>query len=136
ATVPVGSNPVGVAIMPADNDSGLAQLIGDNTFTGNQTVSGSVTATTFVGNGAGLTGVAATTANTANFATSAGTAMNALSLGGVSPGNYARRDVANNLIGDQAITGNMSASGSLAVTGSVTIAGGTAITKHLAMNIH
>jgi hypothetical protein len=40
-----------------DNDSQFSQLNGGNTFTGNQTVNGNVTATNFVGNGSGLTGV-------------------------------------------------------------------------------
>jgi hypothetical protein len=43
--------------------SGSAQLDGGNTFTGDQTVNGTVTATSFVGNGSGLTGVTATVVN-------------------------------------------------------------------------
>ena len=39
--------------------SGFAQLAGGNSFTGNQTVNGSMTATEFIGSGAGLTNVAA-----------------------------------------------------------------------------
>jgi hypothetical protein len=42
---------------PLDNDSQFSQLNGGNTFTGNQNVNGNVNATTFVGNGSGLTGV-------------------------------------------------------------------------------
>ena len=69
-----------------DDDSQFSRLNGGNTFTGNQAVNGTVTATNFVGDGSGLTGITlanANTANTANFATTAGTAAsatNALSL--------------------------------------------------------
>lgn len=135
-----------------DDDSVFSQLNGGNTFNGNQTVNGTLTATNVVGNGAGLTGVAAATAavanfansanfaNTAGFATSSGTATtaaNALSLGGIVAGNYARLDVGNNFRGDQAVTGNVSTSGALSatgpstLTGPVTIGGGTAIVRHL-----
>jgi len=48
---------IGAFELGGDDDSGLAQLNGSNTFTGNQTVNGNVSATNFVGNGAGLTGV-------------------------------------------------------------------------------
>ena len=39
------------------SDSAYTQLAGSNTFTGNQTVNGAVSATTFVGDGSALTGV-------------------------------------------------------------------------------
>jgi hypothetical protein len=92
---------VSVFVQQGPAESGNAQLVGGNVFSGAQTVNGTVTATSFVGNGSGLTGVNAahaTSADTANFATSAGaattaaTANNALSLGGVSATNYARLD--------------------------------------------
>jgi hypothetical protein len=132
-----------------DDDSQYSRLNGGNTFTGNQTVNGTVAATSFVGNGAGLTGVAADTANTANFATTAnfanaaniantagfatnaGTATNASSLCSVPAASYARLDIANNFSGNQTVTGNLSASGNLAVSGSATIGGGTPIIEHL-----
>jgi hypothetical protein len=78
----------------ADNDSGLAQLNGSNTFTGNQTVNGGVSATNFVGNGAGLTGV---------------TAANSLALGGLQAGNYARLDIGNLFSGNQGVNGSVTA---------------------------
>jgi endosialidase-like protein len=53
----------------------IPQLAANNTFTGNETVSGSMTAGTFTGNGAALTNV------------------NATALGGVAPAKYARLDL-------------------------------------------
>ena len=103
--VPVGTKPYGVTVAPGDDDSQFAQLNGSNTFTGNQTVNGNVNATNFAGNGAGLTGVAAATANTANLAT------NASQLGGVAAGSYARLDIGNTFTGNEAVTGNLNASG-------------------------
>lgn len=80
---------------------GAAELSGGNSFNGNQAVNGTVSATGFVGNGSGLTGVNAQTASTAyalncsgcigntqlgvNYAvgdTQGGSAVNALALGG------------------------------------------------------
>jgi hypothetical protein len=117
---------------------GSAQLVGGNAFLGNQTVTGTVTATSFMGNGSGLTGVnAATVANgvyttgsyadpswitslagskitgTVASAATAGTASNATALGGVAAGNYARLDIGNSFAGDQSITGNLSLTGTL-----------------------
>ncbi len=73
------SNNVSILLQQAPA-SGFAQLNGGNTFTGDQTVNGTVTATNFVGDGSGLSGITvanANTANTANFATSAGSANTA-----------------------------------------------------------
>ncbi len=95
---------------------------------GNVKASGSVTATSFSGNGAGLTNVVAATAsdldcaacvaasevsfNYANSASQGGAATsaltaaeatNALSLGGVTAGNYARLDVGNDFSGNQSV---------------------------------
>jgi YVTN family beta-propeller protein len=143
ATVSVGVNPLGVAITRSlDNDSQFSLLNGSNTFTDNQTVNGNVSATNFVGNCAGLTGVAAVTAT------------NASQLGGVGAGNYARLDIGNTFSGNEAIMGTLSASGSVfgsnvtaansvfatnvAATGNVTASGsvtigtaGTPILGHL-----
>ncbi len=77
---------------------GAAQLVGGNTFTGNQTVNGAVTATSFVGDGSGLTGVNAATATNAT---------NAAELGGVAAAKYARLDISNSFTGNQSIAGNM-----------------------------
>jgi YVTN family beta-propeller protein len=95
ASVGVGSFPVGVgSVLVLDVDR-FAELNGVNTFTGNEKVDGNVTATTFAGNGAGLTGV------------------NAAMLGSVPAANYARLDVGNAFNGSQTFTGNMSVSGML-----------------------
>jgi YVTN family beta-propeller protein len=122
ATVPVGVNPFGVAITRfLDNDSQFSVLNAGNTFTGNQTVNGTVNATNFAGNGAGLTGVAATTAATAsglscagcvgnaqlgiNYATSpsqGGSATNALALNG-QPSTFYAKTGANTFTGNQAM---------------------------------
>jgi len=147
ATVPVGTDPEELAITRfLDNDSQFSLLNGGNTFTGNQTVNGNVSATNFLGNGAGLTSVAAATANTANFAT------NASQLGGVGAASYARQDIGNTFSGNEAVTGNVSVSGivaaptlsasnviasgnvstnTLSTAGAATIGGGTPIIKHL-----
>jgi len=89
------------------NEAGVALTSGNNTLTGNQTVNGSVSATSFSGNGAGLTGVAASGLNCIGCignsqlgityagsttqggpATSAVTALTALTLAGISPGSF------------------------------------------------
>jgi YVTN family beta-propeller protein len=129
ATLAVGIDPEELAITPAlDPDSQFSRLNGGNTFTGNQTVNGNVSATTFAGNGAGLIGVNAATANTANFATSAGTAgtaTNALSLGSVPAGNYARLDIGNIFSASQTINNNLGVNGTLGVNGMVNTLGVT-----------
>jgi hypothetical protein len=48
---------IGAFEYSSDNDSGLAALSGGNSFAGNQSVSGTMTANGFVGNGSGLSGV-------------------------------------------------------------------------------
>jgi 6-phosphogluconolactonase (cycloisomerase 2 family) len=119
-----GSSPNGlVSIQPeGDSDWGLAQVNSGNTFTGNQTVNGTLSATAFVGNGSGLTGVVAQTANTANYASTAGTtssatfATNAAALGGVAAGSFARLDLGNSFNGNQSVNGNVNAAGSISAT--------------------
>ncbi len=119
-------------------------LSGGNTFTGNQTVNGTVSALNFSGNGSGLTnlnpanigpGAAAInitgTAATALIATSAMTAMNATNLGGVPATKYARLDLGNIFSGNQIVTGDVSTSGDLATAGSLLIGGGTAIKQYV-----
>jgi hypothetical protein len=125
---PLGNSDIFFSQFVIDDDSVFSQLNGGNTFNGNQTVNGMLTATSFTGNGAGLLGVNAATA---------ATATNALSLGGVAASNYARLDIGNNFSGNQAVTGNVGVSGNLSATGSVTlggpvtIGGGTGIKEHL-----
>ena len=85
----------------ADDDSSSG-----GTLTGNQTVKGNLTATSFTGNGSGLTGVNAVTSN---YSTSSGTAANAINLGGVPAFNYARVDVGNVFSGNQSFLGTVNA---------------------------
>ena len=73
-----------------------AQLKAANTFTANQTVNGTMTATSFSGNGSALTNV------------------NASQLGGLSPSAFAQLAAANTFTTDQTVNGN------LGVTGTVT----------------
>jgi hypothetical protein len=80
------------AFETVDDNAGFAQLNSSDTFNGNQTVNGNVTATNFAGSGAGLTGV------------------NAASLGSVSASNYARLDIGNLFSGNQNVNGNVTAS--------------------------
>ncbi len=98
---------IGAFEYSSDNDSTYAALNGGNSFAGNQTITGSVNATNFVGNGSGLTAVNAATATTAsglncagcvgnpqlaiNYAGSAsqgGPASNALLFGGLAPSAF------------------------------------------------
>ena len=140
--VAVGAAPQGLAITPfLDSDTGLAKLVGGNTFSGNQAVNGKVTANSFSGDGSSLlnlnpANLALGTAGinitgTAASAISASNAGNALNLGGVAAGNYARLDVANSFTGDQKVTGNLSASGNLTIAGTAALGGGTPIVEHL-----
>ena len=154
---PVGAGcDIGAFELVFDDDSGLAQLKGDNTFSGNQTINGTVTAASYSGDGSGLTNVAAATAATAagltctgcvgnqqlgvNFAGSAsqgGPAATALvandsaALGGVAAPKYARLDIGNRFTGNLAITGDVAASGNLSTVGSLAIGSGTPIVQHL-----
>jgi trimeric autotransporter adhesin len=68
---------------------------------GNETVSGSITATSFSGSGSGLTNV---------------TAANASELGGLAPSAFAKLAAANTFTANQTVNGNLSATG--VVTGS------------------
>jgi uncharacterized repeat protein (TIGR03803 family) len=89
------------------NEAGVVLTTGNNTLTGTETVNGAVSATSFVGNGSGLTGVAAAGLNCAgcignsqlgiNYAgstsqggaaNSALSATNALMLGGFLPSSF------------------------------------------------
>ncbi len=104
--------------------------LGSNIFSGNQSVSGSVTATAFSGNGSALTGVNALSALTAASATDAASAG---SLNGVPASNFARLDVANAFTGNQNMTGNIAATGGITASGSLTIGGGTPISEYVSI---
>jgi hypothetical protein len=85
------------------NTAKIPQLSAANTFVGNQTVTGTVTATSFTGNGAGLTNV---------------TASNSTELGGLASSAYATLAAANIFTANQTVTGVITAG-----TGSGTSAG-------------
>jgi hypothetical protein len=70
--------------------------IGAMAFSGNQTFNGTVTATSFSGNGSALTSL-----NGANVTGAVPNATNAAQLGGVAAANYARLDIGNNFTGNQ-----------------------------------
>jgi uncharacterized repeat protein (TIGR03803 family) len=136
-------------------EAGVVLTNGNNTLTGNETVNGNVGATTFVGNGSGLTNVLASglsctfcignsqlAVNYAASASQGGPASNALMFGGLLPtafqpaGSYATTG-ANFFIGNQSVTGNLSASGHSATTGTTTMGPtGTPIVQHLSMNFN
>jgi hypothetical protein len=63
----------------------------------------------------------AATATTAASATSASTASNALSLGGVVAGDYARLDIGNSFAGNQSVGGALIASGIVSGLAPVTV---------------
>jgi YVTN family beta-propeller protein len=105
ATLSVGIKPYAIAISVQDNDSQYSQLNGGNTLIGNQTVNGNVTATNFVGSGAGLTGV---------------NAANSLALGGVPASTYARLDSGNTFNGNQTVNGSLAATVNVSANNSVT----------------
>ena len=127
-------------------EAGAAVTNGSNTFAGNQTVNGTLNATSFVGNGSGLSNVTASALacigcvgnpqlgiNYAGSATQGGPATNALMLGGLLPNAFqlagAYATTGSNLFsGDQNIAGNVTATGNLTVasgnfTGSLSAAG-------------
>jgi Concanavalin A-like lectin/glucanases superfamily len=102
--------------------SGFALLSGNNSFTGNQTVNGTLSATAFIGDGSSLTGIvaqSANAANTADYATSAGTAASAtfaasagdaMTFGGNLPGAFAPASGSPNYLakGGDTMTGALS----------------------------
>ena len=116
------------------NESGVVLTSGNNTLTGNQTINGTVSATSFIGDGSGLNNVTASGlsclgcignqqlgisyAGSASQGGPATSALNALMLDGLLPsafqpvGSYATTG-ANLFSGDQNIAGNLTAAGSL-----------------------
>ena len=115
-------------------------------FNGNQTVNGAVTASSFAGNGAGLTGV-----NASNLTCSAcvgnvqlgityaagdtkgGNAVNALQLGGLPATAFATLG-ANNFTANQSMPAL--STGSVNSSGPVTIGSGTPIVEHLSNTLN
>ncbi len=130
-------------------EAGAALTNSSNTFNGNQNFNGNlIVAPGFklFGDGSGLTGIVAQTANYANTAGSANLAANASELDGVSGTDFARLDLDNSFQGNQAIAGNVTVNGGVAggyfstsgstSTGSLTIGGGTAITGHFSILVN
>jgi WD40 repeat protein len=91
-----------------DDDSTYAELNGPNIFTGNQAVNGTVSATSFVGDGSKLTGVGTITGVTAGSGlTGGGTTGNAqLAV----DSTVARTTTSNTFAGNQTISGTVAAS--------------------------
>lgn len=141
-----GANSSGVATVTV-TESNLAQISGGNTFSGNQNVNGSVTATSFAGDGSGLTNVTASALNCVgcvtntqlgvNYAgsttqggpaTSAITAQTALTAGSATTAATANNAIqlgglpasAYALAGANSFTGNQTITGNVTSTGSVT----------------
>ncbi|HUY94174.1 MAG TPA: choice-of-anchor tandem repeat GloVer-containing protein [Terracidiphilus sp.] len=130
--------------------SDIATLNGGNAFNGNQTVNGTVTATSFTGslNCLGCIGNTQLGVGYAGSASKGGPAANSLLFGGFPPGSYVMTG-SNTFTGDQTINGNLNVTGavntgslvaagnvrgaSLAATGSLSIGGGTAIKQYLSM---
>jgi hypothetical protein len=111
------------------SDAGFART-GANTFNGNQTVIGTVSAAAILGDGSGLTNLSPTSINsgtaTINISGTAATAVNSLNsanLNGVPGNKYARLDVDNMLAGNQSIAGTLA------------IGAGTVIRQHLSFTI-
>lgn len=107
------SGNVGLSINVPFVNQYYAQLGAANTFTKNQTVNGTMTATSFSGNGSSLANLQG-----ANVQGAVATANNALGLGGLPPsayqpaGSYATTG-SNNFTGDQKISGTLAATGAI-----------------------
>lgn len=141
-----GANSSGVTTVTV-SESNLAQISGGNTFSGNQNINGSVTATSFSGDGSGLTNVTASALNClgcvtntqlgVNYAgsttqggpaTSAITAQTALTAGSATTAATANNAIqlgglpasAYALAGANNFTGNQTITGNVTSTGSVT----------------
>jgi hypothetical protein len=85
---------LGDSITLTVNTAKIPQLSTANAFVGNQTVTGTVTATSFTGSGAGLTNV---------------TASNSNELGGLASSAYAQLAAANTFTASQTVTGEITA---------------------------
>jgi Concanavalin A-like lectin/glucanases superfamily len=128
----------------ADGTGGFALLNGGNSFVGNQNVAGVITASSFSGDGSGLSNISASNissgtasidisgiAASAVTASSALNAVNSSNLAGVAASNYARRDVTNTFQANQSIMGSLVATGDFSSGGSASIGSGTPILRHL-----
>lgn len=115
----------GTLVQTVTVEPGVATTTGSNTFTGNQTVNGTVIASGFTGNGSGLTNVTAAGLacagcvtnyqlgiNYAGSTSQGGAANNALELGGMPSSSYATTG-SNSFSGDQIVNGTVTATGTV-----------------------
>jgi hypothetical protein len=119
-----------VEVYAGDDDSAYALLAGGNTFTGNQTVNGSLSATSFVGDGSALTGVSKIMSVTPGSGLTGGGTSGNITLAVDS--TVARTNVSNTFTANQTVNAGLAAN-SLTTSGAVTIGNGTPITGHLSM---
>jgi hypothetical protein len=114
----------------------VPQLAASNAFTGNQSVTGNLTATgvvtgsSFSGNGSGLTGVGTISGVTAGTDLSGGGTSGNVTLGlntGALNGAYAQLAAPNSFTGNQSVTGNVTATGT--VTGTSFSGSGSGLTN-------
>ena len=110
-----GGGTTGTVTLSLDT-SKVPQLAAANTFTASQAVNGTMSATSFSGNGSALTNLQG--ANVQGAVATATSATNANNLGGLAPnayqpaGSYATTGI-NTFTGNQSVTGNLSATGSI-----------------------
>jgi hypothetical protein len=139
-----GSSATLAQVVNAASDAAVVN--GGNNFNGNQTVNGTVFATSFTGNGSGLANVTAAglacTGCITNYQlgidyagsnAQGGAALNALALGGLPSTSFATT-ASNSFTGDQIVAGKVTATGALQGA-SLTIGGGTPITEYLSMTM-
>jgi hypothetical protein len=107
-----GSVPLGGSTTLSLDTSKVPLLAAANTFSNNQTVNGSVTASSFSGNGASLTNV---------------TAVNSSELGGLGSGAYAKLGSANTFNANQTLNGTLTASSSGLTINATNSASGAAL---------
>jgi hypothetical protein len=115
-----GSVPLGGSTTLSLDTSKVPLLAAANTFSNNQTVNGSVTASSFSGNGASLTNI---------------TAVNSSELGGQAPSAYAQLAAANTFSNNQTVNGILTASSSVnTIVGKSTATNGAAMLADGAYN--
>ena len=115
-----GSVPLGGSTTLGLDTSKVPLLAAANTFSNNQTVNGSVTASSFSGSGASLTNV---------------TAVNSSELGGQAPSAYAQLAAANTFSNNQTVNGILTASSSVnTIVGKSTATNGAAMLADGAYN--
>lgn len=138
STIPGQTGSSATLYQLVNSNSSVALTNGPNTFNGNQTVNGTVYATSFSGDGsmlrdvtaAGLTcaGCIGNTQLGINYAlgdAQGGNAENALKLGGYTPSAFAMQGASNSFTGDQSITGSLTATSNVNAANGIFSAGVT-----------